>query len=90
MFLLNYLHYISVNGVKGAILASSGGEITSTFDHPELVKLGHCKLIEEVMIGEDTLIHFAGVAMGIIKIVHRQLSVEAAFRVLWSERFRTA
>lgn len=44
--------------------ARSGGEITSTFDHPELVKLGHCKLIEEVMIGEDTLIHFSGVAMG--------------------------
>lgn len=43
---------------------SSGGEITSTFDHPELVKLGHCKLIEEVMIGEDTLIHFSGVDMG--------------------------
>uniref|UniRef100_A0A3P8PGI6 T-complex protein 1 subunit beta n=1 Tax=Astatotilapia calliptera TaxID=8154 RepID=A0A3P8PGI6_ASTCA len=42
----------------------TGGEITSTFDHPELVKLGHCKLIEEVMIGEDTLIHFSGVAMG--------------------------
>lgn len=43
---------------------SPGGEITSTFDHPELVKLGHCNLIEQVMIGEDTLIHFSGVAMG--------------------------
>ena len=42
----------------------SGGEITSTFEHPELVKLGTCKLIEEVMIGEDTLIHFSGVALG--------------------------
>ncbi|XP_016328317.1 T-complex protein 1 subunit beta [Sinocyclocheilus anshuiensis] len=42
----------------------SGGEISSTFDHPELVKLGRCKLIEEVMIGEDTLIHFSGVDMG--------------------------
>lgn len=41
-----------------------GGEITSTFEHPELVQLGHCKLIEEVMIGEDMLIHFSGVAMG--------------------------
>jgi len=41
-----------------------GGEIASTFDHPELVKLGSCKLIEEVMIGEDKLIHFSGVAMG--------------------------
>lgn len=46
------------------VCVSSGGEITSTFDHPELVKLGHCKLIEEVMIGEDTLLHFSGVALG--------------------------
>lgn len=30
-----------------------GGEIVSTFGHPEKVKLGSCKLIEEVMIGED-------------------------------------
>lgn len=30
-----------------------GGEIASTFEHPELVKLGNCKLIEEVIIGED-------------------------------------
>uniref|UniRef100_A0A8C9ZBM0 T-complex protein 1 subunit beta n=1 Tax=Sander lucioperca TaxID=283035 RepID=A0A8C9ZBM0_SANLU len=50
-------------GVERLALVT-GGEISSTFDHPELVKLGHCKLIEEVMIGEDTLIHFSGVAMG--------------------------
>jgi len=30
-----------------------GGEIVSTFGNPEKVKLGRCKLIEEVMIGED-------------------------------------
>ena len=30
-----------------------GGEIVSTFGNPEKVKLGKCKLIEEVMIGED-------------------------------------
>ena len=30
-----------------------GGEIVSTFGCPEKVKLGSCKLIEEVMIGED-------------------------------------
>lgn len=41
-----------------------GAEICSTFDHPELVKLGHCDLIEEVMIGEDKVIRFAGVALG--------------------------
>lgn len=27
-----------------------GGDIVSTFDHPELVKLGECKLIEEIMV----------------------------------------
>ncbi|KAL5497065.1 hypothetical protein EMCRGX_G013461 [Ephydatia muelleri] len=41
-----------------------GGEIVSTFGSPEKVKLGHCKLIEEVMIGEDKLIRFSGVALG--------------------------
>lgn len=30
-----------------------GGEIVSTFNNPEKVKLGSCKLIEEIMIGED-------------------------------------
>ena len=42
----------------------TGGEIASTFDHPESVKLGDCDLIEEVIIGEDTLIKFSGVAAG--------------------------
>ena len=42
----------------------AGGEIASTFDKPESVKLGSCKLIEEIMIGEDKLIHFSGVEMG--------------------------
>jgi T-complex protein 1 subunit beta len=41
-----------------------GAEITSTFDHPELVKIGTCKLIEEVMIGEDKVIRFSGVPVG--------------------------
>ncbi len=41
-----------------------GGEIVSTFDHPELVKLGRCELIEEIMIGEDRLIQFTGCAAG--------------------------
>jgi hypothetical protein len=38
----------------------SGGEIVSTFDMPDSVKLGRCDLIEEVMIGEDRLIKFSG------------------------------
>lgn len=41
-----------------------GGEIVSTFDTPDKVRLGHCKLIEEIMIGEDKLLKFSGVALG--------------------------
>merc|ERR1711998_208036 len=41
-----------------------GAEICSTFDHPELVKLGTCDLLEEIMIGEDKVIRFSGVALG--------------------------
>ena len=41
-----------------------GGEIVSTFDCPDKVRLGQCELIEEVMIGEDKLIKFSGVALG--------------------------
>lgn len=36
----------------------------STFDHPELVRLGEAKLIEEIMIGEDRMIRFSGVKAG--------------------------
>jgi T-complex protein 1 subunit beta len=41
-----------------------GGEICSTFDHPELVTLGGCELIEEIMVGEDSMIRFKGVEGG--------------------------
>merc|ERR1712168_1104512 len=41
-----------------------GAEIHSTFDHPDNVRLGECKCIEEVMIGEDTLLKFSGVKLG--------------------------
>jgi len=41
-----------------------GAEIVSTFDNPELVKLGSCKLIEEIIIAEDRFIKFSGVAAG--------------------------
>jgi hypothetical protein len=37
-----------------------GGEIYSTFDNPESCKLGHCDVIEEIIIGEDRLIKFSG------------------------------
>merc|ERR1711998_140590 len=41
-----------------------GAEICSTFDHPELVKVGTCDLLEEIMIGEEKVIRFSGVQLG--------------------------
>lgn len=57
------IEHADFDGVERLALVT-GGEIASTFDHPELVKLGHCSLIEQVIIGEDTLIKFSGVAAG--------------------------
>ncbi|KNZ55731.1 uncharacterized protein VP01_259g3 [Puccinia sorghi] len=57
------IEHADFEGVERLALVT-GGEITSTFDQPEMVKLGHCDLIEEVMVGEDVLIKFSGVAAG--------------------------
>jgi len=39
-----------------------GADIVSTFDNPEMTKLGKCDRIEEVLIGEDKVIKFSGCA----------------------------
>jgi T-complex protein 1 subunit beta len=57
------IEHADFDGVERLALVT-GGEIASTFDHPELVKLGHCDVIEEIIIGEDKLIRFEGVAAG--------------------------
>ena len=57
------IEHADFDGVERLALVT-GAEIASTFDHPESVQLGHCDLIEEVLIGEDTLIRFSGVAAG--------------------------
>lgn len=57
------IEHADFDGIERLALVT-GGEIVSTFDNPELVKLGHCDLIEQVMIGEDTLLRFSGVALG--------------------------
>lgn len=57
------IEHADFDGIERLALVT-GGEITSTFDHPDQVKLGKCDLIEEVIIGEDTLIRFSGVAAG--------------------------
>ncbi|KAL2757237.1 hypothetical protein ACRALDRAFT_1060646 [Sodiomyces alcalophilus JCM 7366] len=57
------IEHADFDGIERLALVT-GGEITSTFDHPDQVKLGHCDLIEEVIIGEDTLVKFSGVGEG--------------------------
>jgi T-complex protein 1 subunit beta len=55
------IEHADFDGIE-RLAAVTGGEICSTFDHPELVKLGQCDLIEEIMIGKDRLIQFFGCA----------------------------
>ncbi|KAF8844787.1 hypothetical protein BDN67DRAFT_894201 [Paxillus ammoniavirescens] len=57
------IEHADFEGVERLSLVT-GGEIASTFDRPDLVKLGRCELIEEIIIGEDKLIKFSGVAAG--------------------------
>ncbi|CAH8666939.1 unnamed protein product [Dicrocoelium dendriticum] len=57
------IEHADFEGVERLALVT-GGEIVSTFDSPDIAKLGHCKLIEEVTIGEDKLLRFSGVPMG--------------------------
>merc|ERR1711920_1062768 len=46
------------------LAAVLGADIVSTFESPEDTKLGFCKKIEEIMIGEDKVIKFSGCASG--------------------------
>eukprot|EP00442_Polarella_glacialis_P002950 CAMPEP_0115117586 /NCGR_PEP_ID=MMETSP0227-20121206/43975_1 /TAXON_ID=89957 /ORGANISM="Polarella glacialis, Strain CCMP 1383" /LENGTH=533 /DNA_ID=CAMNT_0002518675 /DNA_START=79 /DNA_END=1680 /DNA_ORIENTATION=- len=46
------------------LAAVLGSDIVSTFDNPEKTKIGFCKRIEEIMIGEDKVIKFSGCAQG--------------------------
>ncbi|KAG1676155.1 hypothetical protein FOA52_004996 [Chlamydomonas sp. UWO 241] len=57
------IEHADFDGIENLALVL-GGDIVSTFDDPSGVKLGSCKLIEEIMIGEDRLIHFSGVQLG--------------------------
>jgi len=46
------IEHADFEGVERLALVT-GGEIASTFDEPDKVKLGRCDTIEEIMIGED-------------------------------------
>jgi T-complex protein 1 subunit beta len=46
------IEHADFEGVERLALVT-GGEIASTFDAPDKVKIGRCDVIEEIMIGED-------------------------------------
>ena len=60
---INSIEHADFDGVERLALVT-GGEVISTFDNPETAKLGHCKSIEEILIGEDVMTRFTGVAAG--------------------------
>ena len=39
------------DGVERLAAVTGGEVVASTFDHPELVTLGQCDVVEEIMIG---------------------------------------
>jgi T-complex protein 1 subunit beta len=65
------IEHADFDGIE-RLASVTGGEIASTFDHPELVKLGSAETIEEIMIGEEKMIRFSGLkATGACTIVLR-------------------
>lgn len=57
------IEHADFDGVE-RLAAVLGGEVASTFDHPELVTLGECGVVEEIMIGEDKVIRLGGCKSG--------------------------
>jgi T-complex protein 1 subunit beta len=57
------IEHADFDGIE-RLAAVTGGEIASTFDRPDLVSLGECALIDEIMVGEDKLIRFSGCKSG--------------------------
>lgn len=46
------IEHADFEGVERLSLVT-GGDVVSTFDNPDKVRLGRCELIEEIIIGED-------------------------------------
>lgn len=57
------IEHADFDGIE-RLAAVTGGEVASTFDHPELVTLGECDVIEEIFIGEDKILRFGGCKVG--------------------------
>lgn len=62
---LMVIEHADFDGIE-RLSAATGAEILSTFDNPERAEkiMGRCKLIEEIIIGEDKFIQFSGCEKG--------------------------
>ncbi|CAH6721194.1 T-complex protein 1 subunit beta [[Candida] jaroonii] len=56
---INSIEHADFDGIERLALVT-GGEVVSTFDKTEDIKLGYCKSIEEVLIGETPMLKFSG------------------------------
>ena len=56
---INSVEHADFAGVERLALVT-GGDIVSTFDTPDRVKLGECGCVETIMIGETKLLKFSG------------------------------
>ncbi|KAJ1895272.1 T-complex protein 1 subunit beta [Kickxella alabastrina] len=57
------IEHADFDGIERLALVT-GGEIASSFDNPELIALGSCDTVEEIIIGEDRMVKFGGTAAG--------------------------
>jgi len=57
------IEHADFDGIE-RLAAVTGGEVASTFDNPDKVRLGHCDVLEEVMIGETKVLRFGGCESG--------------------------
>merc|ERR1712123_445509 len=66
------IEHADFDGIERLALAT-GGEIVSTFGHPEKVRIGKCDLIEQVPIGEACSVVLRGATEQIIGEAERSL-----------------
>jgi T-complex protein 1 subunit beta len=57
------IEHADFDGIE-RLAAVLGGDVVSTFDAPELVTIGQCAVIEQIMIGEDKVMRFGGCKSG--------------------------
>jgi T-complex protein 1 subunit beta len=53
------IEHADFEGIERLALVT-GAEIASTFDEPSKIKIGHCKIVEEIIIGDETMVRFGG------------------------------